>query len=238
MILKSLLDVASVYKYTTVICIGLLYSQNVNKINLISYLYKKKYHVDECQLDRATLESEILELKKELSFVKKYQELYDKMSNNLTIVSLLEVYFYNKDQNEKYVIAKSNNKVDINDIVVDNHRFLIGRVIYATKSNTVKVQTIDDEKSFIPAIVNDIDGVIIGTNNDKCRIEFILLDDSNSNRVKINKVGNDALVLTSGKEHYTPKGIIIGKINKINEKYCVTSNVDKFDKLAVVKNKE
>ena len=213
--------------------------QKKNQLNLVSYIYNKVYRSDIYMVDKIALESEILQLKKKITYYEKYQELYNNINNNLIPISVLEVIFYDKKQNEKYIIAKSSNNVDVNDVVIDKYNFLIGRIIYVNKKNNiVKVQTIDDIKSFIPATAKGVNGMITGTNSEKCKIEFKLLNADITTTTSDLLKNSNILVLTSGKGSLIPNGVIIGKMNNINDKYCINNdNINNFDKLMVIKTK-
>ncbi len=158
------------------------------------------------------LNSQILNLKNEINSIKNKNIFYHKMKEKYNIKHVADILYINITPTEKYIIITSVDAIKKNDLVIDKNNILIGRVIEKNKY-TAKVQLILDISSNIPVFSGESDGIVYGINDKRCKIVF-----SNfSNK----KPKNGDLVITSGFENLTMRGIIVGTIKNINGKFCV-----------------
>ena len=205
----------------------LLFAQYRTGVILQSYFFIKKLEKNkDIYNELVELNSQLLELKKENSYLLKYKEIYNKIGRN-RIKSFLEVKYINNNQNGKYIIAYSNNDVKKNDLVVDKYGILIGRIV-DKKDDIVKVQMITDYNSNIPVNINETDGLIYGSYSSKCNILFQNLSNITPNEGDV--------VMTRGFENLLTSGVIVGKVKSINNNtVCIENkNIDNIDKLVVI----
>lgn len=205
------------------------YSLNVREI-LYQIKQKKNEQIELLSNKVIELNSRVLELQKQNQALSQYQEIYNKISKKWNKKAFLEIKYFNNNINGKYLIANASNIVNVNDLVVDKYNIFIGRIVAINNTNgnnIVKVQLLTDKKSNIPVIVNGADGIAFGSDDTDCKIEFQNLTDKD--------VYNDDVVLTSGTDNLTIRGIIAGKIKIIKNKICIENfNVNNFDKLMVI----
>ena len=194
------------------------------------FLQKKQENVIMAEKNNkiSALNTQITLLKQENNLIKKYNYLYDsfkeKYSYNIKYISD-NFYVINSASEKSITMIATNKKIKKNSLVVDENNILIGRVVENNK-RFIKVQLLSDKQSNIPAYAGNSDGIISGTNNEKCKIIF--------SNLSTNKPNNGDIVITSGFEDMTLKGVIIGTIKKNNNMFCVENNSINNFKTAII----
>ena len=173
------------------------------------------------------LSSQIANLKKENEYLSKYKIIFSNLEKIHHIKSAVEIKHINDSVNGRFLIAQTNKGVQCNDLAVDDKNILIGRVVNLSKENNVKIQLLSDIHSNIPVYVNNSYGIIYGTNDGKCKIAF-------QNLSKVDPKDGD-VVITSGFESLTIRGVVAGTISNLNGTWCVNNeNIDHVDKLVII----
>ena len=214
------------------ICFCLLFFQFKTGTNLRNYIFVKfssqnKINKSDANIVVSNFRLQQLQMQKELIYLAKYKDIYDKLST-IKPVSILEAKYVVKDDYEHSILAISNNDdIMLNDVVVDKYNMLIGRIINYDKKLTT-VQLVSDIQSNIPSMCqNGANGIIHGVYSADCDIEFFSLNGIIPY--------NDEIVLTSGFDKLVPRGIVIGKVKINNGHYCVVSTSNNFESLIVVR---
>lgn len=179
------------------------------------------------ELKIVELNSQIATLKQENEYLNKYKTTYTNLKKIHNVKSLVEVKYISNSVNGRYLTAQTEKTVKRNDLVVDDKNILIGRIVGVNDENNVKIQLLSDIYSNIPVYVNDCYGIIYGTNDKNCKIAFQNLSTTEP------KDGD--LVITSGFENLTIRGVVAGAVINSNGTWCVDNkNIDYIDKLAVI----
>ena len=176
--------------------------------------FDQKRSITMNKIEMNNLLSQNAKLQYKLEKLSKYEAIYNSFEKTTNkIKSFLEVKYISFNLENKYIIASTNNNVKMDDTVLDENSFLIGRII-ARNKNIVKILPIESKTSNIPvATSNGAIGILRGVGQKHCECEFIPL----SNRIP----DNDTLVVTSGIESLIPGGIIVGKTNIKGSQICV-----------------
>lgn len=199
-------------------------------------IYKQKTpDKDDLEKENKKLKKEILKLQQQLSTLSAYRDLYKKVSRNFKIISFLNVISINKNVNNSYIIAKTTNeRVNLNDFIVDSDLFLIGRVVKIVDNNIVKIQLLNDINSYIP--VKTLQGNSYCLLSGEWHLEHkcnIVLQECNL------PVKEGEQIITSGEYGLGLQGINVGIVNIQNDKYCVKSLADKnINNLLVIRGEE
>lgn len=173
------------------------------------------------------LSSQIANLKKENEYLSKYKIIFSNLEKIHHIKSAVEIKYINNSVNGRFLTAQTNKSVQYNDLAIDDKNILIGRIVSLNKENNVKIQLLSDIHSNIPVYVGNSYGIIYGTNDEKCKIAF-------QNLSKIEPKDDD-VVITSGFESLTIRGVVAGTISKLNGTWCVNNkNIDNVDKLVII----
>lgn len=218
----------------------------IKPISFFSNLLNKK--IDNLHTKLALLEevNRIEELKLENEKLKQDLADYNQSHNEaLDIIKFRKNNFYFIDtikvlsiikNSEQYFICRyfSSSELSINDLILNQDNFLIGRVVSVNKDiKTAKVQLLQDENFLVPVYSGEtkISGIV---NNNRqlssCQIEF-----SSLNTKSI--LNEDEIVLTSPEDGLLPADIKVGYISKKNNQYCIRTQTNIIkDKLFAVKN--
>ena len=167
-----------------------------------------------------------MQLTRENNNLRDYKNIYQSIQKKTTIKAIAKINYLNKSNNGFYFLVTTNKNVNINDLAVDSEWNLIGRVVQTSK-NDAKIQLLLDRHSNIPVVSGESNGIIFGTGEKNCMVEYQNLSPKQPN--------DGDTVLTSGDEGLTLKGITIGILKISNGRYCVDGAFKKdYDNLAII----
>ena len=172
------------------------------------------------------LQQKVMQLTRENNNLRDYKNIYQSIQKKTTIKAIAKINYLNKSNNGFYFLVTTNKNVNINDLAVDSEWNLIGRVVQTSK-NDAKIQLLLDRHSNIPVVSGESNGIIFGTGEKNCMVEYQNLSPKQPN--------DGDTVLTSGDEGLTLKGITIGILKISNGRYCVDGAFKKdYDNLAII----
>ncbi len=201
-----------------------LYNLGYNLYGESSQFFRKIYdQFTICQSDQVNnklinekkyLEQKNIQLENELKLIKSQIKFINNQKYKYVTAIVTQVT-YPKDEPVLVISAGSKNGLNIGNIVI-NEDGIIGRIESVSEKFSL-VSLLGNDNVKIPAIIdNAAHNCIIG----KKSIKYQNLLEVNYITEK-NKIKNNAIVLTSGKDGASPYGIQIGQIKLINNKIFV-----------------
>ena len=202
---------------------------NLNKLSLKFKNFlkpSKSSKLLELEKEIINLKSSLISLKKENNNLKKYELTYHNVSRYNHIKAIVEIMYIHNSIDDKYIITETNNSIENNDLAVDENGILIGRVVWHNEKKA-KIQLLSSKYSNIPVYSNNSNGIAFGVNNINCKIGFQNLS---------NTIPTDGdVVITSGEQGLTIKGIAVGVIKRTSSGICIENdNINFIDKVAII----
>ena len=209
----------------------IVFADNFN-LNKLSLKFKnflkssKSSRLLELEKEIINLKSSLISLKEENNNLKKYELIHHNVSKYNHVKTIVEIMHIHNSIDDKYIITETNDSVENNDLAVDQNGILIGRVVWRDKKKA-KIQLLSSQYSNIPVYSNNSNGIAFGTNSINCKIGFQNLS---------NTIPTDGdIVITSGEQGLTIKGIIVGVIKHTSSGICIENdNINFIDKVAII----
>ena len=198
-------------------CVGIFCQKKYSIFLFNNTQIEKKKQIQQTNLQQKIidLQNQIIELKYENQKLNEYKNIYQSIGKTYNVIAIAEINYINQNNNGHYILASVNKNININNLAVNKDKKMIGRVV-ENKNNRIKIQLLTNKYSNIPVYIGNSEGIIYGTGENKCRIAY-------QNLSKIEPKDGD-IVITSGAENLTRRGILIGEVYTDGKNKCINAD--------------
>ena len=121
------------------------------EINNVLFNLNKKIETTDLKISNAILREQNKILKNQIQEITENKQINAKISQKYKVISFLNIKYISKNQNGHFVITDANDNLSMYDLVIDNEKNIIGRIIDFNFYKTIaKIQLISDKNFFIP----------------------------------------------------------------------------------------
>ena len=194
----------------TIIKEPILYVQRIviKPINI----FKENINKDQIKNNDNLLKSELEEKNRRIQEFEKLLDVDKNFSNyktiNASVINRSVGLWY-----QTFTIDKgTNNKIELDDAVVDNYG-LIGKVVKTTSNtSTIKLLTSLNDNFKIAVLIKNGEDDVFGILSKYENGEFIIRDISYNKEIQ-----KDSIVITSGLDNNFPSGLLVGKVKYVKK---------------------